>query len=106
MADVSEVTADEVVDMVRHWLNTPPNRFYGSSYGISIKEMLQKPMSQSDADLIVQKMREDLPIIDLIPNSVNVFLENIQGRSDAKRLLIQVYESIIDAANPFEDVSL
>lgn len=89
------ITAEEVVNMVRHWLNTPPNRFYGSAYGSDLKSLLQKPMASNEADLLIQKMKADIPILKAIPNSVNIYVQELPNRPDAKKLIIEVLGTAI-----------
>ena len=99
------VNADEVVDMVRHWLYTPPNRYFGSDYGSELKSLLQKPMLSNEAEILIQKIKKDIPILEAIPNSVNLYMQELQGRPDAKRLIIEVLGVAIDALNPKGEIS-
>jgi hypothetical protein len=106
MATDNAITPDEIVDMVRHWIYTPPNAYYGSDYGQDLQSLLQNPILSNEADLLVNKIKADIPILEVIPNSVNIYLEEVPERPDASKLFIEVLGTAIDAANPLGEINV
>ncbi len=99
MAEIENpLTPEAVLGMVEHWLQTPPDGYLGQSYGQSIRDLLQKAMSTNDGDIIIQKMKRDIPILQRFPNSVNILMQKVDNRpDDAKKILIEVMGRFIDA---------
>lgn len=56
------ITASHVVDMLNHWLQTPPNGYFGSSYGCDLNSLLLNPLSTPVADSFVAKLKQDIPL--------------------------------------------
>lgn len=69
MSQTAQITPDDIVGMVRHWLNTPVEAYLGSGYGSDAKALLQRPLGD-DAALsdFVAKMRRDLPVLSVLPD--------------------------------------
>lgn len=64
----------EVVEMTTHWTETPMNGYLGSSYGQNIKSFLQQPQSDVVANNFIQKLREDVPVLTVLPsNAVSLY---------------------------------
>ena len=64
----------EVVGMTNHWIETPMNGYLGSSYGQNIKSYLQQPQTDVVANNFIQKLRHDVPILEILPsNAVSLF---------------------------------
>lgn len=93
------VTGDDLAEMVKHWLSTPPNGYLGSGYGCDPKSLLQLPNANGLADAFIDKMMEDIPLLQQLPRgSVNVYFEQIN--KDTKRLLIEVGDITI----PYDEI--
>lgn len=91
------ISADDIFNMVKHWLHTPPNGYLGSGYGSDPHSLLQQPNSSGLADSFIDKMFEDLPALKTLPRgSVNVYFE--QASKERKILHIQVANVTV----PFE----
>jgi hypothetical protein len=89
------ITAADVQDMATHWLGTPVNGYLGSGYGSEVKALLQQPMATEQADAVVRKLREDVPLIAALGDeSVAVFIEDVG--MDRKRLVLDVAGVQID----------
>lgn len=82
------ITAEEILDMVRHWFDCPPNGYLGGGYGCDLKSLLQQPQAGGLANAFIDKMHEDLPILDSWRGDINVYMRN-QG-VDGKRLVIEI----------------
>jgi hypothetical protein len=67
---MENITKTDLIDMIRHWLNTPVNGYLGSDYGADIKSMLQSPMSTGIADALIAKLRKDVPLVAALPAGV------------------------------------
>ncbi len=75
--------------MVSHWLHTPVNGYLGSDYGQDLKSLLQLPQSDGRPEEQLQKLREDVPVLQVLPpNSVNLY--GVQTLPDRLDLVIEV----------------
>lgn len=75
---------------MHHWLNTPAGSYHGSSYGHNIKRTLQKPTADtSEFDAVIAKMREDIPLLKLLPAG-SVFIYSRPLGIDRTGLFIDV----------------
>ncbi len=71
---MEKIDANDVQKMVRHWLGTPTYGYLGSDYGQDAKSMLQKPISTVEADEFLEKLRNDVEILQVMPQgTVNLF---------------------------------
>lgn len=60
--------------MLDHWLNCPPNGYLGSGYGSDLKALLQTAANSGLANDVIEKARDDIPILRLAPpGSLKVF---------------------------------
>lgn len=97
----SLLTSQRIMEMVQHWLQVPINGYLGSGYGSNLPDLLQQPMSTPMADVFIEKMLNDIPILrSLPPGSVNVYISDRPGRKDAKDLLIEVLGDVITVNIP------
>lgn len=79
----------EVVDMVRHWLETPTGAYLGQSYGNDIKSLLQQPQNSVLGDAFIEKLIADVPVLKNMPaGTVNVYLASV-GK-ERQRLIIDL----------------
>lgn len=84
-----------VAKMIEHWLGTPPNGYYGLSYGADIMPLLMQPLSKPVADQFMQKMKQDIPVLEkLSANTLSLFSENIAF--EQKRIYIQLGQIAIE----------
>lgn len=84
------LNTDLLFRMIAHWLATKPNSYYGSTYGAPLEELLQKPLSSPMSDAFLAKMREDIPVLALLPGeAVNLWAEN--DGVDRKTIHIEIY---------------
>jgi hypothetical protein len=82
------LTIERMFDMVRHWLNTPPNGYLGSGYGCDLKQLLQNPMSSAIADSFIAKLREDVPAVGALGEGmVNIYVDDTQGVVSETRII-------------------
>ena len=89
------IDGTEVQDMVSHWLKTPVNGYLGSGYGQSLKDLLQNTLSDGAADAQLQKLRSDVPVLQVLPdNSTNIY--SVQTPPDRLDLLIEVAGQAIE----------
>lgn len=58
------IDSKKVQAMIEHWLNTPPNGYFGQSYGADIRNMLLRELSSDNADALLKKLRADIPLLD------------------------------------------
>lgn len=71
---MAQINKTDVIEMIQHWLSTPPNGYLGSGYGADLKALLQTPMSSGVADFLLAKMRVDIPLVGALPSSaINVY---------------------------------
>jgi hypothetical protein len=73
-----DINANDLIEMIKHWLNTPMNGYLGSSYGSDVPALLAKPLEPSVADSFLNKMRQDIPILNSLPSdSLSIQAEQI-----------------------------
>lgn len=90
-ADAAALTPRDLEAMIEHWLQTPAGSYYGSSYGSNIKNTLQRPMQDREADEVIRKMTEDIPILQMLPaGSVNLYSYVDPDKVDVSHIVIQV----------------
>lgn len=91
----NRLTARDIQTSVRHWLHTPPNGYLGSRYGSPIADMLQSPMASGLADSIIDKAREDVPMLQALrPGAVNIY--TYDQDIDTKVFVFEVGDQMID----------
>ncbi|SDB86868.1 hypothetical protein [Acinetobacter boissieri] len=72
------IVSADVISMINHWLSTPPNGYFGSSYGADLNGLLLRPMTSDVANTFIAKMKEDLPILaQLHSDQLSLYTENI-----------------------------
>lgn len=75
--------------MVKHWLSCPVGTYVGSSYGNPVNDALQSSITSSAADLLVTKLKTDLPILnDLSDGSINIYEYSLV--SDRKQIILDI----------------
>jgi len=90
------ISGQDVQEMVTHHLACPPEGYLGSPYGSDLRSMLQTPDASSAGDDFIAKMREDLPVIDLVPDGqINVYYRD-RG-VDKRHILIDVQGQVFVA---------
>jgi hypothetical protein len=74
---------------------TPVNGYLGSGYyGQDIKAMLQQPLSAGAADGVVDKLHEDIAVLDALPpNSTNIY--QVDNGIDRLDLVLEVAGRIV-----------
>lgn len=86
-----------ISQQISHWLACMPNGYLGSDYGIDLKKYLHRPISRFDADTIIAKMRNDIPILKILPdNSINIY--SLVNHDDEVEIYINVLDRVIKAA--------
>ena len=87
----------DILRMLEHWLATPPNGYIGVNYARNPRQILQKPITEDSADLLLQWAREDIPVLKNVSDAefyigheiVNFETINYYFVIGTKRLLIQ-----------------
>jgi hypothetical protein len=96
----SAINGAELQDMIRHWLNTPPNGYLGQDFGSDAMSLLQNPMRGGLADAFIGKMRKDIPLIGALPASaVDIYFREVPGSNDTKQLIIRVGDTQVTVDN-------
>lgn len=57
------IEINNIVNMIEHWLSTPPNGYFGQSYGADVRSMLLRELSADNADNLLKKLRLDIPLL-------------------------------------------
>lgn len=74
MAQTTTITAEDLQEMVAYCLATPPNGFLGCDYGPDVRSVLMTPMASGAADALIDKIRQDIPLLQVAPaDTVNIF---------------------------------
>ena len=84
------INGDDIQKMVGHWLETPVNGYLGSTYGSSVKELLQRAHSDPEStDAFLRKMRRDVEILSVLPSDAVAVYGTVEG-TDKLRLSVEV----------------
>jgi hypothetical protein len=95
---MSTINGAEIQKMVGHWLGTPVEGYLGSDYGQDAQALLQMPHSDRAPDDFLDKLRADVPVINMLPpGSANLY--SIQTAPDRLDLVIEVAGQIIEIPN-------
>lgn len=71
---MSGINEQDVLQMVNHWLHTPVNSYLGSDYGFDKHQLLFQPLDMHNADLMIAKLRKDVPVLNILPqDTINLF---------------------------------
>lgn len=88
---MSQITGQLAQDMVRDWLKTPVNGYLGSSYGQDFKRILHRPMSAPRVDEQIAKLREDVPVLGMLPpDAVNLYSYQDPALHDRLKVALEV----------------
>ncbi|WP_394211161.1 hypothetical protein [Psychrobacter piscatorii] len=63
------IDAPKIKDMIDHWLATPPNGYFGQSYGADVRNMLLRELSTDNADNFLAQLRRDIPLLNQLNDS-------------------------------------
>lgn len=91
-------TTSDVEKMIRHWLSTPPNAYFGSTYGADLNSLLLKRSSQAVAEDFLAKMKKDLPYLSKLPSGTFELLLADKGYETAV-LFLRVGKILINLDN-------
>lgn len=101
MTIAAKVDGNDIYKMVEHWLKTPINGYLGSDYGQNLSDLLQKPLSQPDADRVIRKLKNDIPVLQALenehPNVVGIYVSS-EG-VDKLRIILEVLGCRIDVTD-------
>ena len=86
---MNQIKGEDIQKFVDHWLKTPVNGYLGSGYGQDLPALLQRPQADGSADDFVDKLREDIAIINALPEGTTN-LYGIQTVPDRLDLVIEV----------------
>ena len=96
----TKITADDVQDMVRHWLGCPAGGYLGLDYGSDIPSLLHSPMGAGLADGQIAKCRADVPLLGAMPaDAINVLaVADERAPADRLRIVFEVAGGIVEAS--------
>ena len=57
------ILPEHIIAMLNHWLQTPVNGYFGSSYGADLASLLLRPLSRPLGDQFIAKLKQDIPIL-------------------------------------------
>jgi len=57
------IDSNDIRRMIVHWLDTPPNGYFAQGYGSDVKVMLLRELSADNADALLEKLRQDIPLL-------------------------------------------
>lgn len=96
---MQNVTGLDIQNFVGHWLKTPLNGYFGLDVGQDLKALLQSPLLDGLADEQIAKLKDDLPVLNLLPaGSVNIY--GVASGIDRLDLVIEVAGTAFEIANP------
>ncbi|GAA5003313.1 hypothetical protein GCM10023206_06880 [Acinetobacter puyangensis] len=80
------IVTSDVIAMIEHWLFTPPNGYFGSSYGADLNGLLLRPLNSTVADEFIAKMKTDIPILAGLDSSQLALYSTAEGFE--KRIIV------------------
>jgi hypothetical protein len=86
------LSAENILAMVRHWLNSPVGIYLGSNYGHDDGVLLQLPYSPDAATEFLAKLVADIPIL----KSVAISVQSEQLYPDSARIFLNVAGMEVD----------
>lgn len=92
------IDRSKIVAMVEHWLMTPPNAYYGSSYGADLNGLLLVPLTANVADEFIAKMKVDLPILSSL-DSDELSLYTTTSGFEKRIIILSIGTVSIDLTN-------
>lgn len=98
------IVAKHIIAMINHWLSTPPNTYFGSSYGADLSTLLLTPMSSDVANAFLAKMRTDIPILQQLDGEQLAIYVNDVG-FEQKRVFLNVGQVALDLTKFDEDLN-
>jgi len=63
------ITPEIIVPMILDWFSTPPNSYFGSSYGYILNKFLLQPLSTPLADALLNKLKTDIPVLAMLSSN-------------------------------------
>ena len=81
--------ASTLRNMVNHWLSTPPNGYFGQSYGSDTKSLLLRELSANSADQLLAQLRQQIPILNQLNDDQLSIYEETSG-FDTKRIYLSI----------------
>lgn len=63
------IDPQKIKAMIDHWLATPPNGYFGQSYGADVRNMLLRELSTDNADKLLAQLRRDIPLMNQLDDS-------------------------------------
>ncbi len=92
------INTDNVVAMIEHWLGTPPNGYFGSSYGNPLGEYLLVATDAFAVDAFFEKLKTDIPLLQKLGDRLE--LVHDMPDFDKARLYIKLGEVAIEVTTP------
>lgn len=83
------LSVEEITDILNHWNSTKANAYRGSSYGENHNRILFQSMSMDQADWILAKLKQDIPLFASLDSDTLQILSEDLG-NDVKRIHIAV----------------
>lgn len=63
------IDSQKIKAMIEHWLATPPNGYFGQSYGADVRNLLLRELSSANADKLLKQLRRDIPIMNQLDDN-------------------------------------
>lgn len=89
----------DIVEMIQHWLACPPNGYFGQDYGAPTAILLLNPLSAPVADEFIRKMRNDIPVLNLLGPDELAIEAHTQGH-DIRLISIRVRDTLVPVGEP------
>lgn len=84
-------SAEELKQMIEHWLATRPNSYLGYGYGFNLHEMLLKPLTAIEADFILQELKNNVPPLQHLDSEQLAIYRISTERNQIERYAIVLY---------------
>ena len=95
------IEGNQIETMIKHWLNTPPNGYFGQSYGADVRNMLLRELTSDNADMLLKKVRVDIPILNQLDESqLSISVDTVEHDQLYVYLLIGNIAISLGESNP------
>lgn len=73
-----DLSVKDIEIQFEYWIGLTAETVYGENFGNDLHSIIATPHSANIADEQIEKLRDDLPITEIIPqNSINLYSVNI-----------------------------
>ena len=86
---MADILTSDVQEMIVHWLATMVDSILHSHYGNNSADLLHNPFSVGIADSFIAKLKNDIPILQVLPaNLISIY--SVNKHPDKKYIYLEI----------------